>query len=89
MTKLDWTEKEREFNRMGVEMILEEAVKDQKKEGRTTEQFLHSIMMALGSLVNDDMVTQDEAVVLAHKYITRYDPNWQPPTKQGEEESTS
>jgi hypothetical protein len=80
MTRLDWTEKEREQNRAMTEMLLEEAVKEQKNECRTTEQFLHSMVMALVSLVNDDMVTEDEAASLAARYVTIYDPNWQPPT---------
>jgi hypothetical protein len=75
----DWTEKEHKENIMLTEILLAQAFKEQKEQGRTTEQFIHSIMMALSSLVNDAMITLDEGALLAQKYIYLYDSDWKAP----------
>lgn len=78
--KSNWTPEERKQNRRMAEMMLEHAIEENKANNTTTKQFFHSVMMALASLINDNMISMDEGAYLAFKYVKVYDPSWIPPT---------
>ena len=77
MVRLEWTEQERLENRKMTIMLLDNALEENKDHKLTAEQFLERVMAALRSLVDDDMITAEDAAVLTYKYVKIYDPDWQ------------